>query len=146
MFFPFLLSFPKDTWYQFGDQLSEISDSLLPHYDLPPKEWMRLVNHSALSFGLSGSGCGVPFHTHGAVFAEVIFGMKRWFVAAPENKPLFSGSNTTLFWLRHVLPTIEEKSKIMDGICSRGDLLYLPSFWWHSTLNIGQSVFMSVFI
>jgi ribosomal protein L16 Arg81 hydroxylase len=105
---------------------------------------MRRVKHSALSFGLAGTAAGVPFHTHGAVFAEVFFGRKRWFVA--EQKPLFDGINTTLYWFRNVLPTIQNKSLILDGICERGDLLYLPSFFWHSTLNIGQCVFMSVFI
>lgn len=166
--FPLLICFvwKQDTLYQFGDQLSEISSLLLPLYELPGKEWMKHVNQTALSFGLSGTGAGgfekrafffvckkpfltlvkVPFHTHGAVFAEVLVGRKRWFVSAPANKPEFSGVNTTLFWLRNVLPQIADKSIILDGICERGDLLYLPSFWWHSTLNIGQCVFMSVFI
>ncbi len=31
---------------------------------------------TALSFGLGGSGSGVPFHTHGPVFAEVSHGQK----------------------------------------------------------------------
>ena len=36
----------------------------------------------ALSFGFGGSGSGVPFHTHGPVFAEVLYGAKvrRWAV------------------------------------------------------------------
>eukprot|EP00744_Colponema_vietnamica_P025346 GILI01037217.1.p1 GENE.GILI01037217.1~~GILI01037217.1.p1 ORF type:complete len:200 (+),score=43.33 GILI01037217.1:371-970(+) len=28
----------------------------------------------------------------------------------------------------------------------KGEMLYIPGLWWHSTLNIGQTVFMSVFV
>lgn len=94
-----LIVLQTDTYYQFGDQLSELSDSLLPHYELPGAPWLKLVKQTALSFGLSGTGTGVPFHTHGAVFAEVLVGRKRWFVAAPEHRPKYSGINTTLFWM-----------------------------------------------
>lgn len=62
----------------------------MPPYPLAKERGM-------LSWGLGGSGTGVPFHTHGAVFAEgeflysfttqfkckVLHGMKRWFLYAP---------------------------------------------------------------
>ncbi len=53
----------EETWYQFGDQPAELGP-LMALYE-PPRTWMRRVNSSALSFGLSGTGTGVPFHTHG---------------------------------------------------------------------------------
>ena len=80
------------------------------------------------------------------MFAEVFSGRKRWFVAPPDVKPLYDGKNTTLYWYRRVLPAWTDRSRLLEGICGPGDLLYLPSFWWHSTLNLGQTVFMSVFV
>jgi ribosomal protein L16 Arg81 hydroxylase len=80
------------------------------------------------------------------VFAEVFSGRKRWFVAAPDAKPLFDGRNTTLQWYRRVAPSWPGRARLLEGTCGRGDLLYLPGFWWHSTLNVGQTVFMSVFV
>jgi hypothetical protein len=53
----------EETWYQFGDQPAALNP-LMAVYELPVA-WMRHVNSSALSFGLSGTGTGVPFHTHG---------------------------------------------------------------------------------
>ena len=53
----------EETWYQFGDQTSDLAP-LMALYERP-RQWMRHVNSSALSFGLSGTGTGVPFHTHG---------------------------------------------------------------------------------
>lgn len=135
-----------DTWYQFGDNVLEMERELLVHYERPAA-FMRHVNHSALSFGLAGTGSGVPMHTHAAVFAEVIFGgAKRWFLTPPDVKPEYNGSESMLHWFRHRLPRMENRSFILDGICNVGDLIYLPSFWYHSTLNIGQIVFVSTFI
>ncbi len=55
----------EDTWYQFGDQTADLA-RLMAQYELPDRTtWMQRVNNSALSFGLSGTGTGVPFHTHG---------------------------------------------------------------------------------
>lgn len=134
-----------DTLYHFGDNDAGMSRSLLSQYELPRRYMSRVERHS-LSFGLSGTGTGVPFHTHGPVFAEVFYGRKRWFVSGPEHRPEFNGTQTTLFWYRNTLRAMsaKDRSVIYDGICARGDLLYLPDRWYHSTLNLGQTVFMSV--
>ena len=47
----------------FGDNDYEEWKEFLEEYNPPP---YNLPNHSpALSFGVAGSGSGVPFHTHG---------------------------------------------------------------------------------
>ena len=51
------------------------------------------------SFGIGPSGSGVPFHTHGAVFAEVLHGAKRWFITQPRDKPVFDPNETSFRWL-----------------------------------------------
>jgi hypothetical protein len=58
------------------------------------------------SFGIGASGSGVPFHTHGAVFAEVLHGAKRWFITDPADKPVFDPNETSFRWLhrRNILP------------------------------------------
>ncbi len=47
---------------------------------------------------------GVPFHTHGAVFAEVLHGLKRWFVTEPKIKPSFHPNETSYLWLNTTYP------------------------------------------
>ena len=134
-----------DTWYQFGDNAVELERTLLVHYEQPTR-FMKHVENAALSFGLAGTGSGVPMHTHAAVFAEVLYGAKRWFLTRPDFRPDYNGSENMLYWFTHRLPKMSHRHEILDGICRRGDLIYLPSFWYHSTLNIGQTVFMSTFI
>jgi hypothetical protein len=67
----------KETFYLFGD--NDWSDwvNFTEHYARPP--WNYANREPFYSFGIGGSGSGVPFHTHGAVFAEVLWGRKRWF-------------------------------------------------------------------
>ena len=67
----------KETFYLFGDNDWGDWVNFTEHYVRPP--WNYSGREPFYSFGIGGSGSGVPFHTHGAVFAEVIFGRKRWF-------------------------------------------------------------------
>ncbi|XP_019395399.1 PREDICTED: jmjC domain-containing protein 8 isoform X3 [Crocodylus porosus] len=64
----------SDTLYFFGDNNFTEWGSLFQNYVPPP---FRLPGTtSAYSFGIAGSGSGVPFHWHGPGFSEVIFGRK----------------------------------------------------------------------
>ncbi len=76
-----------ETFYYFGDNDFVSFASLFREYVIPP--YYNNINNNnedntttttqeevAISWGLAASGTGVPFHTHGAVFAEVIYGYK----------------------------------------------------------------------
>ncbi|MES1913463.1 MAG: hypothetical protein MHM6MM_005666 [Cercozoa sp. M6MM] len=98
----------------------------------------------AFSFGVAQQFSGVPFHTHGAVFAEVIHGAKHWMISEPSHKPSFDGRVTSAKWLLDS----ERDDSVLHCTARQGDVLYLPSEWWHSTLNIGDgvNVFLSAFV
>jgi hypothetical protein len=69
---------------------------LLSEYIRPPLEDSE--RKGSLSFGIAGSGSGVPLHRHGHVFAEVLYGRKRWFLFAPDEEPEFDPDASTLQW------------------------------------------------
>eukprot|EP00916_Digyalum_oweni_P024110 GHVL01039891.1.p1 GENE.GHVL01039891.1~~GHVL01039891.1.p1 ORF type:complete len:265 (+),score=51.82 GHVL01039891.1:85-879(+) len=100
----------------------------------------------SLSFGIGRSGSGVPFHIHGPVWAEVIHGRKRWFFS--EKKPIFDPNETpfSMFYRDTKNGTDISNLKYMTCIVNPGEILWIPDMWWHGTLNIGQSVFMSTFV
>ncbi|NXT72758.1 JMJD8 protein, partial [Chaetops frenatus] len=142
---------------------------LFQHYVPPP---FRIPGTSpAYSFGIAGSGSGVPFHWHGPGFSEVIFGRKRWFLYPPDKTPHFHPNETTLAWLQHTYPTLPPAQRPLEctlrpGEVSPGGLqgtpglparaggpqlcvlqvLYFPDRWWHATLNLDTSVFISTFL
>ncbi|XP_065415983.1 jmjC domain-containing protein 8 isoform X3 [Chrysemys picta bellii] len=94
-----LASLGSETLYFFGDNNFTEWGSLFQKYMPPP---FRIPGTSgAYSFGIAGSGSGVPFHWHGPGYSEVIFGRK---------------------------------------------VLYFPDRWWHATLNLDTSVFISTFL
>jgi len=134
------------TWYHFGDNKYEEGEwtNFTEHYIRPQFEYDR---EPFFSFGIGASGSGVPFHTHGAVFAEVLYGRKRWFLTAPRDKPTYNPDATSLRWLTKVKPTLPSSHPLIyDCTLGPGEVLFIGHQWWHATLNIGQTVFISTFI
>ncbi|NXH40583.1 JMJD8 protein, partial [Dicaeum eximium] len=118
----------------------------------------------------AGSGSGVPFHWHGPGFSEVIFGRKRWFLYPMDKTPHFHPNETTLAWLQHTYPTLPPAQRPLECTLRPGEVspgavgdprlpsqshgthwcllqvLYFPDRWWHATLNLDTSVFISTFL
>eukprot|EP01119_Soliformovum_irregulare_P016416 TRINITY_DN4742_c0_g1_i1.p1 TRINITY_DN4742_c0_g1~~TRINITY_DN4742_c0_g1_i1.p1 ORF type:complete len:273 (+),score=57.36 TRINITY_DN4742_c0_g1_i1:3-821(+) len=134
----------QETLYHFGDNNFEDLKDLFALYEWPP--YAIATEKGVTSWGLGGSGSGVPFHTHGAVFAEVMYGQKRWFLYPPNQTPLFNPNELTLKWLNEVYPQLNATHRPLECTLGVNEIIYFPSHWWHATLNIGQSVFISVFI
>ncbi|KAM6080677.1 jmjC domain-containing protein 8 isoform 2-T2 [Theristicus caerulescens] len=137
-------SYRKDTLYFFGDNNFTEWGPLLQRY-VPPA--FRIPGTSpAYSFGIAGSGSGVPFHWHGPGFSEVIFGRKRWFLYPPDKTPHFHPNETTLAWLHRTYPTLPPAERPLECTLRPGEVLYFPDRWWHATLNLDTSVFISTFL
>ncbi|XP_066986643.1 jmjC domain-containing protein 8-like [Macrobrachium rosenbergii] len=134
----------NETFYFFGDNNHEEWENLLENYKQPP---FRLLHHTAaLSFGLAGPGTGVPFHFHGPGFAETLWGRKRWFMYPPHVNPNFHPNRTTLQWFIEEYPNRKEDINLFECTLSPGEVIYFPDKWWHATLNIDSSVFISTFL
>lgn len=69
----------------------------------------------------------------------------------PDFKPDFSPDNTSLLWVTNVLPSLGDVgsyggASLHDCTLGPGEILWLGHEWWHATLNIGDTVFLSTFI
>ncbi|XP_075624250.1 jmjC domain-containing protein 8 isoform X2 [Balearica regulorum gibbericeps] len=132
----------SDTLYFFGDNNFTEWGPLFQQYVPPP---FGIPGTSpAYSFGIAGSG--VPFHWHGPGFSEVIFGRKRWFLYPPDKTPHFHPNETTLAWLHHTYPALPPAERPLECTLRPGEVLYFPDRWWHATLNLDTSVFISTFL
>ncbi|KAM7387641.1 hypothetical protein PAMA_009991 [Pampus argenteus] len=94
----------------------------------------------------SGPGTGVPFHWHGPGYSEVIYGRKRWFLYPPDKEPHFHPNRTTLSWVTETYPHLPEDEAPLECTIQPGEVLYFPDRWWHATLNLDTSVFISTFL
>ncbi|KAM3598664.1 uncharacterized protein V6R79_021085 [Siganus canaliculatus] len=134
----------SDTLYFFGDNNFTEWQSLFDHYVSPPYVLPR--TSGALSFGIAGPGTGVPFHWHGPGYSEVIYGRKRWFLYPPEQEPHFHPNHTTLSWVEETYPHLPPEEAPLECTIRPGEVLYFPDRWWHATLNLDTSVFISTFL
>lgn len=134
----------SETLYFFGDNNFTEWQSLFDQYESPP---FGLPNTSgAFSFGIAGAGTGVPFHWHGPGYSEVIYGRKRWFLYPPDKEPHFHPNRTTLSWVTETYPNLPEDEAPLECTIRPGEVLYFPDRWWHATLNLDTSVFISTFL
>ncbi|XP_034640782.1 jmjC domain-containing protein 8 isoform X2 [Trachemys scripta elegans] len=135
---------------EFGDRLVRLSTANTYSYhkvDVPFQEYVEhLLEPQDLASLGSGSGSGVPFHWHGPGYSEVIFGRKRWFLYPPEKTPEFHPNKTTLAWLLDTYPFLPPEDRPVECTIHPGEVLYFPDRWWHATLNLDTSVFISTFL
>lgn len=134
----------EETYYFFGDYRDEEWEELFQHYTQP--SWAHGLS-PRLSFGVGSHLSGVPFHFHGPAFSEVFHGSKRWFVY-PKGQPMpgFDPSRTTLQWLEEVYPSLADSERPLECVIKPGEVLYFPDMWYHATLNLNDTVFMSTFV
>eukprot|EP01134_Creolimax_fragrantissima_P005309 CFRG5309T1 len=132
--------------YMFGDNYSPGWAEFLTSYQRPP--YLNSDVIGSISFGMGGDGSGVPFHRHGAVFAEVLHGHKRWYLypKGSTEPPKSHPNRTTLLWTLEHYPTLAKHELPMECVLGANEVLYIPNEWWHATLNLAQSVFISVFV
>ncbi|XP_072416154.1 jmjC domain-containing protein 8 isoform X1 [Chiloscyllium punctatum] len=117
-------SLGSDTFYFFGDNNFTEWDSLFRTYIQPPYQLPGTTG--AYSFGIAGSGTGVPFHWHGAGYSEVIYGRKRWFLYPPEKTPEFHPNRTTLSWIFDTYPYLSEVDKPLECTIHPGEVSQNP--------------------
>lgn len=134
----------NETFYWFGDNNHAEWEELFESYQPPPYNLPKLTG--AYSYGVAGAGTGVPFHFHGPGFAEVIYGRKRWFMYPPHQMPRFHPNGTTLQWLIEEYPRLSSDGMPLECTVGPGEVIYFPDHWWHGTLNINTSVFISTFL
>ncbi|KAM3863993.1 jmjC domain-containing protein 8 [Diretmus argenteus] len=134
----------SDTLYFFGDNNFTEWQSLFDQYRPPPYGLPRTTR--AYSFGVAGPGTGVPFHWHGPGYSEVIYGRKRWFLYPPDQEPHFHPNRTTLSWVAETYPYLPQEEAPLECTIRPGEVLFFPDRWWHATLNLDTSVFISTFL
>lgn len=143
---PVTPSDPADRlWYLFGDTLETEAWSPL-HATFPPLPLDAAADDPIVAWGVGGLHSGVPFHRHGAVYAQSILGSKQWWVSPPATQPAFHGNHTQLSYaLQQQASGLE--AGVLTCAVAPGEAIYIPSQWWHATLNLhAYTAFTSVFV
>jgi hypothetical protein len=134
----------NETWYLFGNTDPVLWTPLLDLYVLPPFVDTERRDAVSLSFGIGADASGVQMHVHGPVWAETLHGRKRWILAEPSAKPRFDPDRRSTDWIGDAAQRAELSA--LDCTLSPGELLWIPDAWWHATINLGETVFISAFV
>lgn len=141
---------PLELEYSF-DRHSELLE--IPGIDFEVHPMIMSWNASAFRPGaavpivlIGGSGSGVGFHRHAAAFQAIFHGWKRWLFYGPDQSPPggIHGGWPIFDWLREVYPSLKGESMPRECIQKPGDLMYIPEAWYHATINLADSVAVSM--
>lgn len=132
-------------WYLFGDTLATPEWAPLHAAFALPLD--AAADDPVVAWGIGGLHSGVPFHRHGAVYAESVLGAKRWWLAPPGAAPAFDGNATQLSYALARGQAGGEASGVLACTVAQGEAIYIPAQWWHATLNLNAyTAFTSAFV
>lgn len=159
-------------WILFSDELGLLSRKFLEDYDLPAYFATLCADFVGPQVSVGPLAAGSPFHAHAPAFNGLIYGRKRWYMTRPGyawhvalngNKPVLQwlhgrdpamgtslrGSTSTPGYLVRESedPLTHAKVKASGALyaCTQrpGDLAYVPPFFSHATLNLGDTLNMA---
>ena len=146
--------------YVFDKKLFFRQPEMVSYFDVPPyfrEDLFSYMSHDDrpdyrwLLIGPNGSGS--PFHTdphRSSAWNAVIEGCKRVSFYPPEVIPPgvdeelihsdYYASEDTMEWYRDTYPSLPLERLPLEVLVHPGEILFIPSGWWHSVLNIGLTV------
>ena len=80
-----------------------------------------------------GDGSGATYHWHEAAFNILYVGIKEWKIAPPMYR------GWTGMTAQKVKASLDDKISL-SCIQQPGDLIYIPNYWGHSTINHGFTI------
>eukprot|EP01065_Artemidia_motanka_P020264 TRINITY_DN24286_c0_g1_i1.p2 TRINITY_DN24286_c0_g1~~TRINITY_DN24286_c0_g1_i1.p2 ORF type:complete len:364 (+),score=98.73 TRINITY_DN24286_c0_g1_i1:46-1092(+) len=100
----------------------------------------------ASTLGVWPPWCGAPMHAHEETYFALLHGAKLWLLwppgaleqlaAMPDLLWPLQVKSGTLYSRLEELPVSARPRRCLQRA---GEVLYLPDFWWHSTLNVGET-------
>ena len=95
-------------------------------------------------------GSGSPWHTdpHAtSAWNGLLYGRKRWALYPPQVRPpglAFDGGHyaapKAFRWFLEVYPFLKPEEKPIELIQEPGEIIFVPSGWWHTVLNVTETL------
>ena len=130
-----------------GKQPLYVFESLHPNCSLA--EDARLVEHllfpeghiaaTSRQFFLGEAGSGAPFHFHRAAFNVLAHGRKLWWLIPPKDAVY-----STTPMLSYLAQGFEMPPSTIQFVQEPGDIVLVPDFWAHATVNLETSIGVAV--
>eukprot|EP00931_Biecheleriopsis_adriatica_P071563 TRINITY_DN4543_c0_g1_i1.p1 TRINITY_DN4543_c0_g1~~TRINITY_DN4543_c0_g1_i1.p1 ORF type:complete len:530 (-),score=96.16 TRINITY_DN4543_c0_g1_i1:11-1561(-) len=106
-------------------------------------EFLKHFEGVPVSMSLGASRSGLSFHNHGSSLLWLLHGRKHWYMCPPGCVTLALKENSSIalghspwHWGNETLKKAEMKQCTQEA----GEVMFVPSNWEHSTLNIGTAL------
>jgi len=152
----------EDPIYLFDANFGDREPQLLEEYEVPKyfkEDFFELLGdhdrrppHQWLVMGSSRSGS--PFHIDPyktAAWNALLQGRKRWFLYPPgvippgvdndsESEEEDYDAPEPFVWLTENYPFLDTSKKPFECVQQAGEIIFVPSGWWHATFNLEDCV------
>jgi len=146
--------------YLFDNKFQERAPDLLTDYQVPPYfrddlfDLMTNEDRPDYRWFLCGpSRSGSPLHQdphRTSAWNALLQGRKRWTIWPPDvippgvDKDLidteFYASPDVMKWFVDVYPKVRDEQRPLEIIQEEGEVIFVPSGWWHQVLNLTDTV------
>jgi len=153
--------------YIFDHRFGETAPDMLGEYDIGTvgpifqDDFLSVIGKKRPNYRWFVAGparTGAPWHKdpgRTSAWNALIQGHKRWALYPPDCTPpgvsaIFEGpddkelahaeSPTSLQWYLDVYPTLTEEQRPLEIIQNPGDVIFIPSGWWHLVLNLDVTI------
>eukprot|EP00755_Sulcionema_specki_P025099 Sspe_Gene.82543::Locus_54100_Transcript_1_1_Confidence_1.000_Length_1491::g.82543::m.82543 len=96
-----------------------------------------------MDFSIGPDNDGVMMHTHGATWLAILSGKKRWYFFPPDGFKGRAYDELALLpscKLTEGVAALPQHLRPIEVIQETGEVMFLPDGWWHSTVNIGETM------
>ena len=100
-------------------------------------EWL---DGRSVQFAVGPRGSGAPVHYHKAAVNTLVYGRKQWWISPPRDAA-FSNVPAADYIAADGPASAERAGRVvLRCVQWPGDVLYLPDYWGHATVNLEPSV------
>ena len=120
----------------------------LSHFDTDSKmnhAWEIDYRQAKSLMILGAAGTGTGFHSHTSAYNALVYGRKRWYLL-PPLLPRVIDMDTALPWYEVLTYENLNKLPVKPIVFDQypGEVVYIPSDWYHATVNMDLSVGIAV--
>lgn len=104
------------------DKENEFLNSIFRDFNVP-RLFENITYARVLSLG--GGLRGVDMMKHCVAWIGMVAGRKRWYLADPNHRDVRADCVDPI-----------EDDRVLECVVEKGDVMYVPDFWWHATCNL----------
>jgi len=137
-----LTSFWNDSFVYFSDfkcYKDSLCSNVAEQFGKPELFLARTIR--SRNFLVGGPDSGLPFHKHGMTWQGLAMGRKAWYILPPGSmsEELHDATGPYLFPVRayhHLMQRRRLGARPLYCVQNPGEVLFVPQYWWHSTMNL----------